>query len=179
MVCGRCQLVVRSELEKLGFHPVLVELGEVELLENLTIEDKQIIEKVLNSFGFELLEDRISKIIEQIKKSLIYLVHHCNESSKINLSDYLVDKLRHDYSFLSKLFSQEEGVTIEHYFILQKVEKIKELLKDGELSLKEISDRLNYSSVSHLSSQFKKITGFTITDFKKLKNSNRKKIDEV
>jgi AraC-like DNA-binding protein len=179
MVCNRCKMVVKSELEKIGLHPVSVELGEVELLQDLAANEKQAVAKNLSLLGFELLDDKISRTIERIKNLIVDLVHHQNQGLKTNLSDYLVDHLMQDYSTLSNLFSEVEGTTIERYFIAQKIEKVKELLTYNELSLTEIAMQLNYSNVAHLSNQFKKTTGFTPTYFKQLKEKKRFSIDEI
>ena len=177
MVCDRCKMVVRSELEKIGIFPVSVGLGEVELLENLKEKQTPELEMKFLSFGFELLEDKTSMLIEKIKSLIIDLVHHQNNTLKTNLSNYLSEQLVQDYSTFSTLFSEVQGATIEHYFITQKIEKVKELLMYKELSLSEIAVKLNYSDVAHLSNQFKKITGVTATHFKQLKENNRLQID--
>jgi AraC-like DNA-binding protein len=179
MVCNRCIMVVKSELEKIGLHPISVALGEVELLQDLKEKEKQTVAKTLSQLGFELLDDKISRTIERIKNLIVDLVHHQNQELKTNLSDYLVDQLMQDYSTLSNLFSEVEGTTIERYFIAQKIEKVKELLTYNELTLTEIAMQLNYSNVAHLSNQFKKVTGFTPTYFKQLKEKKRFSIDEI
>ncbi|RTY76697.1 AraC family transcriptional regulator [Flavobacterium bomense] len=179
MVCGRCIMVVKSELEKLGIFPVSVKLGEVEVVENFKENQKRELEIKLQSFGFELLEDKTTILTEKIKCLIIDLVHHQNEELKINLSHYLSEQLGQDYSTLSNLFSEMQGITIEHYFIAQKIEKVKELLMYKELTLSEIANKLNYSDVAHLSNQFKKITGVTPTHFKQLKENNRSQIDAL
>ncbi|MFV8377153.1 helix-turn-helix domain-containing protein [Flavobacterium sp. LB3R33] len=179
MVCDRCKMVVKSELEKIGIIPVSVELGEVKLVENFKENQKLEFEIKLQSLGFELLEDKTTILIEKIKCLIIDLVHHQNNELKTNLSHYLSEQLGQDYSTLSNLFSEVQGATIEHYFIAQKIEKVKELLMYKELTLSEIAIRLNYSDVAHLSNQFKKITGVTPTHFKQLKENNRLQIDLV
>jgi AraC-like DNA-binding protein len=179
MVCNRCKMVVKSELEKIGLHSISVELGEVELLQDLKENEKQAVAKNLSLLGFELLDDKISRTIERIKNLIVDLVHHQDEELKTNLSDYLVEHLMQDYSTLSNLFSEVEGTTIERYFIAQKIEKVKELLTYNELTLTEIAMQLNYSNVAHLSNQFKKTTGFTPTYFKQLKEKKRKQIDDL
>lgn len=179
MVCNRCIMVVKNELEKIGFHPVNLTLGEVELDRVINDEEKQTINNHLQSFGFELIDDRKSRLIGQIKSLIIELVHHQNSELKSNLSEFLSSKLHHDYTYLSNLFSEVEGTTIEKYFIAQKIEKVKELLVYDELSLSEIAFQLNYSSVAHLSNQFKKITGLTPSHFKNIKADKRKPLDEV
>lgn len=179
MVCDRCIMVVKSELDKLGIHTKGVQLGEVTLENEPTSEEKEQLSQALIPLGFELIDDKKSRIIEQIKNAIIEIVHHQENEIKTNLSDFLSDKLRLDYAYLSNLFSEVEGTTIEKYFIAQKIEKVKELLVYDELSLSEIAYRLNYSSVAYLSNQFKKVTGFTPSQFKKTKENKRKPLDKV
>lgn len=179
MVCARCKMVVKSELDKLGLQTISVELGEVELQNDITDSEKEVLLKNLQTLGFDLLDDKKTKTIEKIKNLIVDLVHHKNSELKVNLSDYLVENLNQDYSTLSNLFSEIESTTIEKYFISQKIEKVKELLIYNELSLSEIADLLNYSNVAHLSNQFKKITGFTPTYFKQLKDKNRIQIENL
>jgi AraC-like DNA-binding protein len=179
MVCNRCIMVVKTELEKLGFLPVNLSLGEVELNKDIDDNEKSIINNHLQSFGFELIGLKKSRIIEKIKNIIIELVHHQDNDIKTNLSDVLSSKLHHDYNYLSNLFSEVEGTTIEKYFIAQKIEKVKELLVYDELSLSEIALRLNYSSVAYLSNQFKKVTGLTPSHFKQIREDKRKPLDEV
>lgn len=179
MVCGRCKMVVKSEFEKLGLHTISVELGEVELQDPITEGQKEVLLKNLQALGFDFIDDKKSKTIEKIKNLIVDLVHHRNNDLKVNLSDYLVENLNQDYSTLSNLFSEVENTTIEKYFISQKIEKVKELLIYNELSLSEIADILNYSNVAHLSNQFKKITGFTPTYFKQLKDKKRIQIENL
>lgn len=179
MVCGRCKMVVKSEFEKLGLQTISVELGEVELQHEIADSQKEILLKNLQALGFDFIDDKKSKTIEKIKNLIVDLVHHKNNELKVNLSDYLVENLNQDYSTLSNLFSEIENTTIEKYFISQKIEKVKELLIYNELSLSEIADMLNYSNVAHLSNQFKKITGFTPTYFKQLKDKKRIQIENL
>jgi AraC-like DNA-binding protein len=179
MVCGRCEMAVKLELEKMELPVISIKLGEIELSCELEEDEIERLANSLKNLGFELLEDEISKTIAQIKNRVIDLVHYRNEKIKINLSTYLSEDLRQDYSALSKLFSEKEGITIEHYFIAQKIEKAKELLVYDELSLSEIAIQLNYSNVAHLSNQFKKVTGFTPTYFKKQEENTRKQIDSL
>jgi AraC-like DNA-binding protein len=179
MVCNRCIMVVKSELEKLGFTPLSIVLGEVEIYENLEDYQKSIINRHLQSFGFELIDDKKSRIIERIKNRIIDLVHKQDNDIRENLSALLSRELHHDYNYLSNLFSEVEGTTIEKYFIAQKIERIKELLVYDELSLSEIAFRLNYSSVAYLSNQFKKVTGLTPSHFKQLGGDRRKPLDKV
>lgn len=179
MVCNRCIMVVKSELEKLGFHPTNVSLGEVTLDQELSAEEKDNISKTLTPLGFSLIDDKKSRLIERIKNLIVELVHQHNSELNTNLSDYLSSQLHHDYHYLTNLFSEVEGNTIEKYFIAQKIERVKELLVYDELSLSEIAFQLNYSSVAHLSNQFKKVTGLTPSYFKNIRIEKRKPLDEV
>lgn len=179
MVCNRCIMVVRNQLEQLGLQPVSVELGIAMLPDKVTDEVYHTIKKTLEPFGFELIDDKKSQVIEQIKDAIIELVHYSENDLKVNLSDYLTSKLNRDYSSLSKLFSEITNTTIEKYLIAQKIERAKELLVYGELSLNEIADKLNYSSAAYLSAQFKSVTGLTPSYFKKIKENKRKPLDEV
>lgn len=179
MVCNRCILVVKNELERIGFRPTSLTLGEVELEREINSDEKATINNHLQTFGFELIDDKKSRLIGQIKSSIIELVHYQNNKSNTNLSDFLIKIIPHDYSYLSNLFSEVEGTTIEKYFIAQKIEKVKELLVYDELSLSEIAYQMNYSSVAYLSNQFKKVTGLTPTHFKNIKVNRRKPLDEV
>lgn len=180
MVCARCNKVVAEELEKLGYQVLQVSLGEAEISKADNVFDIAKIKEVLVANGFELLDDRKTQLIEQIKLAIIDLVHRQGEADlHINTSDYLAEKLGMDYSYLSSLFSAHEGITIEKYLILQRVERVKELLVYNELSLKEIAYQLGYSSVAHLSNQFKKVTGLTPSYFKEIKDNKRKTIDQV
>ncbi|WP_445458520.1 helix-turn-helix domain-containing protein [Flavobacterium sp. HNIBRBA15423] len=179
MVCNRCILVVKSELEKLGQEILSIELGEVVLKNEISVNDKKDIAKQLETFGFEILNDSSSKTIEKIKTILIDLVQNKNNNINVTMSDYLIQNLHQDYSKLSNLFSTVEGISIEKYFINLRIEKVKELIVYDELSLSEIADLLNYSSVAHLSNQFKKVTGFSPSYFKKIKESKRKELDQL
>lgn len=179
MVCDRCIMVVQDELEKLGLDAKNIKLGEVILSKEITSLEKENLSKTLEPLGFEVIDDKKGRIIEKIKNIIIDLVHHQDSDVKTNLSDVLSDKLHHDYNYLSNLFSEVEGTTIEKYFIAQKVEKVKELLVYDELSLSEIANRLNYSSVAYLSNQFKKVTGLTPSHFKQIKEDKRKPLDKV
>lgn len=179
MVCDRCINVVHNELEKLGLEVKYIKLGEVTLVNELTSDEKYAVENSLISFGFQIIDDKKSRIIEKIKNTIIDLVHHQNNNIKNNLSDILSDTLHHDYNYLSNLFSEVEGTTIEKYFIAQKIEKVKELLVYDELTLSEIALRLNYSSISYLSNQFRKVTGLTPSHFKQIREDKRKPLDKV
>ena len=179
MVCDRYIMVVQNELEKLGLDAKNIKLGEVILSKEITSLEKENLSKTLEPLGLEVIDDNKGRIIEKIKNIIIDLVHHQDSDVKTNLSDVLSDKLHHDYNYLSNLFSEVEGTTIEKYFIAQKVEKVKELLVYDELSLSEIANRLNYSSVAYLSNQFKKVTGLTPSHFKQIKEDKRKPLDKV
>ncbi|MBC5992027.1 AraC family transcriptional regulator [Pontibacter cellulosilyticus] len=180
MVCARCNRVVTEELEQLGYQVLKVSLGEAEISSADNNFDINRIREALTASGFELLDDRKTQLIEQIKLAIIELVHRQGEADlHINTSDYLADKLGMEYSYLSSLFSAHEGITIEKYLILQRIERVKELLVYNELSLKEIAYKLGYSSVAHLSNQFKKVTGLTPSYFKEVKDKKRKTIDQV
>ncbi|MCB0512302.1 MAG: helix-turn-helix transcriptional regulator [Bacteroidetes bacterium] len=179
MVCNRCITAVRNEFEQLGYTIIKIQLGEVEIAETVTDSQNALIEKALTKLGFELIDDKKNRIIEQIKTIIIQLVHHQDGALKLNLSDLLSKELHHDYNYLSNLFSEVESITIEKYFIAQKIERVKELLVYDELSLSEIANKLNYSSVAYLSNQFKKVTGLTPSHFKQVKSNKRKPLDKV
>jgi AraC family transcriptional regulator len=180
MVCNRCIKVVRDELLGLGYTIQDIELGEVRIKGELTAQNMDQISQVLTGNGFELIDDKKSRIINRIKTLIIEYIHYDREKpGHMNLSDFLANEIGHDYSYLSNLFSSVEGITIEKYLINQKVEKVKELLVYDELSLNEISYQLGYSSVQHLSNQFKKITGLTPSYFKKIKNKKRNPLDKI
>jgi YesN/AraC family two-component response regulator len=179
MVCNRCIMVVQNELDKLHFDIKSIKLGEVTLHKEPTADEKKQLGTALTALGFELIDDRKGQIIEKIKNTIIDLVHHQNSDIKSNLSEVLSTILLHDYNYLSNLFSEVEGTTIEKYYIAQKIERVKELLVYDELSLSEIAYQLNYSSVAYLSNQFKKVTGLTPSHFKQIKEDKRKPLDEV
>jgi len=179
MVSIRCKMVVKSELKKLGLHFTKVDLGEVEVKEELTPDLRNELKTALAKSGLELMENKKAILIERIKNSIIEMVHYSNELPKTNFSDYLSDKLNHDYTYLANLFSEVTGTTIEHYIIAHKIERVKELLLYDELNLSEISYLLNYSSVAHLSSQFKKVTGLTPTFYKNLKQKRLIALENV
>lgn len=179
MVCRRCVMAVEDLLERLGLHPVSIDLGSASIEEDITPEIKGRIAAELEKIGFELIDDRKSRLIEQIRSEVIRLVHYSGEGLRTNLSDYLSSKLNRDYGYLSKLFSEVSGTTIEKYFIAQKIERAKELLAYGELSLNEIADLLGYSSAAYLSAQFKSVTGLTPSYFRKGKRGMRKPLDKV
>lgn len=179
MVCNRCILVVQNELDKLDIGVTSIKLGEVMLEKEMTHDQRIALENVLVPLGFLVIDDKKSRVIEQIKNIIVELVHYQDNELKSNLSDILSEKLNHDYNYLSNLFSEIEGTTIEKYFIAQKIEKIKELLVYDELTLSEIAVRLNYSSVAYLSNQFKKVTGLTPSYFKQIREEKRKALDKV
>ena len=180
MVCNRCIKVVREEMEKLGYQVLDISLGELELQSNEKINlDK--IKAVLEINGFELIDDKNSRIIEKIKLTVINKMKELSEGkiSKVNYAKAIADETSLSYQYISTLFSSIEGTTIEKFIIMQKIEKVKELLVYDELTLSEIAYRLEYSSVQHLSNQFKKVTGLTPSYFKQFKNLRRKPIDKV
>jgi AraC-like DNA-binding protein len=166
-------MVVKSELEKLGLHYIVVELGEAEIMEDISAEQIDRLNIALKKSGLELMDDKKSILVEKIKTTIIELVDFNNEQIKVNLSDYLAQKLNYDYTYLSNLFSEVKGTTIEQYYLFHKIEKVKELLVYDELSLTQIADKMHYSSVAHLSNQFKKISGLTPSHFKHLKTKRR------
>lgn len=179
MVCNRCKLAVTDTFEQAGIKPVKVELGEVILDHSLTEDRLATIEAKLQELGFEIINDKKATAIERVKILILDLIHHRQGRLQTNLSDYLSEQLHTDYNSLSKLFSEVENTTIEQFVIAQKVEKIKELIMYDELSLSEIADKMNYSSLAHLSNQFKKATGLTPSYYKQLKTNKRKQIDKV
>lgn len=179
MVCNRCIMVVKSVFDKLGYSPLSINLGEVVLAKELSVQEKVDITKELENYGFAIIDDKRSRLIIKIKALIVELVHQNNNDIKTNLSTHLSKMLNHDYNYLSNLFSEVEGTTIEKYFIAQKIERVKELLVYDELSLSEIAFQLNYSSIGHLSNQFKKVTGLTPRHFKDVKLNKRKPLDEV
>lgn len=179
MVCGRCIKVVKSDLESLGYIVKSISLGEAVIDEDIKKEDYPKIKETLENDGFELMEDKKARIIEHIKIAVINRIHHENISEDVNFSEYLEKELNLDYNYLSSLFSSIENITIEHYIISQKIEKAKELLKYGELTLSEIAFKLGYKSVQHLSNQFKQITGFNASSYKILTGNKRTSLDEV
>lgn len=183
MVCNRCIMVVKQELERQGLHPGKVSLGEVTIKEDKLDEAQQNkLDAALIDLGFERIDDRKARLIETIKNKVIQMIHYTDKVNlKFNWSSVLSDELHYEYNYLSNLFSSVEGITLEQYIIRQKIEKVKELLFYDELNLGEIADRLGYSSTAHLSAQFKKITGFTPTELKKSReiDRNRKPLDSV
>lgn len=179
MVCDRCIMAVRQELEKLGLTYKHIQLGEIELSSQVSAAQLEAFSANLSAIGFELLDDKKSRIVEKIKTTIVSLIHRNEDELNLKLSALLEEKLGLDYPYLSSLFSSVEGITIEKYTILQRIEKVKELLVYDELSLAGIADQLGYSSVQHLSQQFKKITGLTASEFRKLKEKNRRPLDKI
>lgn len=179
MVSNRCKMVVKDELKKLGLHFVLVDLGEVDIMENISFEEREQLKTALLDVGFELMDDKRAVLIEKIKNAIVEMVHYTDEPIKINFSDFLSEKLNHDYTYLANLFSEVQGTTIEQFVISHKIERIKELIIYGELNITEIAWKMNYSSVAHLSNQFKKMTGLSPSHFKQLKDKRRSPIEEI
>ena len=179
MVSMRCKMVVKEELRKLGLHFIIVDMGVVDIMENITAEQREEIRIALLKSGLELMDDKKAMLIEKIKNVIIEMVHYSDELPKINFSVYLGEKLNYDYTYLSNLFSEVQGITIEKFIISHKIERVKELIIYDELSLTEIAWNMHYSSVAHLSNQFKKITGLSPSHFKKLKDKRRSPIEEI
>ncbi len=179
MVSTRCKMAVKEELKKLDLHFVMVELGEVEVMENLDSEQLKQLKAALLVSGLELMDDKRAVLIERIKNAIVEMVHHTEELMKVNFSDHLSEKLNHDYTYLSNLFSEVQGTTIAQFIIAHKIERIKELMIYDELNITEIANKMNYSSVAHLSNQFKKMTGLTPSQFKQMKNKVRNPIEEI
>jgi len=171
MVSNRCKMAVKEELKKLGLHFIIVDLGEVEIMENIDEERRARLKAALLDAGFELMDDKKAVLIEQIKNVIIEMVHHTDESIKTNFSDFLSQKLNYDYTYMANLFSEVQGTTIEQFIISHKIERIKELIIYDELNITEIAWKMNYSSVAHLSNQFKKVTGLTPSLFKQQKHT--------
>lgn len=179
MVSLRCKMMVKEELQKLGIHPMTVDLGMVELQEDINEEEQQKLKINLKKSGLELLDDKKSIIIEKIKNIIIEMIHYSDELPKVNYSDYISEHLGYDYTYLANIFSEVKGITIQQFIILHKIEKVKELLIYDELNLTEISYKMHYSSVAHLSNQFKKITGLTPTFYKNLKNKRKQNLESI
>jgi AraC-like DNA-binding protein len=179
MISNRCKLAVKEELKKLGLHFVVVDLGEIEIMEEMTSEQHRQLQLGLLSAGLELMDDKRAVLIERIANVITEMIHHSDELPKVNYSDYISEKLNYDYTYLSNLFSEVKGITIQQFIIVHKIERVKELLLYDELNLTEISYKMHYSSVAHLSNQFKKITGLTPSNYKQLKDKRRKTIEEI
>ena len=179
MVSLRCKLMVKEELKKLGLHYVVVDLGMIEILEDITWEQRQLLKENLLKSGLELLDGKKSILVERIKNVITEMIHYSDELPRVNYSDYIGEKLNHDYTYLANVFSEVKGITIQQFIIIHKIERVKELLLYDELNLTEISYKLHYSSVSHLSNQFKKITGLTPTFYKQLGKKRRDNLENM
>lgn len=179
MVSLRCKMFVKSELEKLGVNCVSIDLGMVEIQDDITKKQLDTFREGLKKGGLELLDDKKNILVEKIKSVIVEMVHYADELPQVNDSDYISEKLGYEYTYLSNTFSEVKGITIQQYIILHKIERVKELLLYDELSLTEIAYKLHYSSVAHLSNQFKKITGLTPTYFKTLKTKKLKNLEDL
>ncbi len=179
MVSNRCKMAVKEVLNKMKLHFILVDLGEVDIMEDISAEQLEIIKLELFTSGLELMDDKKAILIEKIKNIIIEMVHHSDEVMKVNLSDFLSKKLKYDYTYMANLFSEVQGTTIAQFLISHKIERIKELIIYDELNISEIAWKMNYSSVAHLSNQFKKVTGLSPSHFKQLKDKRRTPIEEV
>lgn len=179
MVSLRCKMLVKDELNKLGINPESVELGVVEIQDDITEEQLETFGENLKKAGLELLDDKKNILVEKIKSVIIEMVHYSDEMPKINYSDYISEKVGYDYTYLSNTFSEVKGITIQQYIIMHKIEKVKELLLYDELTLTEIAHQLHYSSVAHLSNQFKKVTGLTPTYFKEFKQNRKRSLEDL
>lgn len=179
MVSNRCKMVVEASLKGLGLHSTSISLGEVEIEEQLTGGELAQVKAVLLRFGLELMDDKKAMLIEKIKNVITEMIHFSDELPKLKFSVYLAEKLNYNYTYLANLFSETEGTTIEHYILLHKIERVKELILYDELNLTEIAWKMHYSSVAHLSRQFKQITGLTPTFFKALKVKRRSMLEDL
>ncbi len=179
MVSLRCKMLVKAELEKMQIAYKNVDLGEAELEEPISRKQRDELKTVLFKSGLELMDDKKAMLVEKIKNVIVEMVHYSDELPATNFSDYLSEKLNHNYTYLSNLFSEVKGITIEHYIIVHKIEKVKELIVYDELNLTKIAFKMNYSSVAHLSNQFKKITGLTPSFFKQLKDKRRSGLEDM
>ncbi len=179
MVSLRCKMLVKEELSKLGLHYAVVDLGMVEILEDISQKQREQLKENLLRSGLELLDDKKSILIEKIKNVIIEMIHYSDELPKTNYSDYLSEKLGYDYTYLANIFSEVKGITIQQFIIIHKIERVKELLLYDELNLTEISYKLHYSSAAHLSNQFKKVTGLTPSFYKQLKQKRKKNLENL
>jgi AraC-like DNA-binding protein len=172
-------MVVKEELTKMKLHFIVVDLGEVEIMEIITVDQRNELKSALLITGLELMDDKKAVLIEKTKNVIIDMIHHSDEVPKVNYSDFIAEKLGFDYTYLSNIFSEVKGITIQQFIIVHKIERIKELIIYGELNMSEIAWKMNYSSVAHLSNQFKKVTGLSPTHFKQLKDRRRSPLDEI
>jgi AraC-like DNA-binding protein len=179
MVSNRCKMAVKEVLTNLGLHFIVVDLGEIDIMENISAEQREQLKLDLLSSGLELMDDKRAILIEKIKNAIVEMIHHADEQIKTNFSDFLSARLNHNYTYLANLFSEVQGSTIEQFIIAHKIERIKELIIYDELNITEIAWKMNYSSVAHLSNQFKKATGLSPSHFKQLKDKRRKPIEEI
>ena len=179
MVSLRCKLMVKHELEKLGLHPLNIGLGMIEIKEDLSTLQKEQLKLNLATSGLELMDDKKSILIDKVKNVIIEMIHYSDEMPKMNYSDYISEKIGYDYTYLSNLFSEVKGITIQHFIIKHKIEKVKELILYDELNLTEISYKLHYSSVAHLSNQFKKVTGHNPSYYKKLGKKRKGNLENL
>ena len=179
MVSNRCKMAVKEELKKMGLHFVVVELGEVDIMEDLSKTQRDELNEGLRQSGLELMDNKRAVLIEKINIVITEMIHHSEEIPKVNYSDYIAEKVGYDYTYLSNIFSEVKGITIQQFIIMHKIERVKELLLYEELNLTEISYKMHYSSVAHLSNQFKKVTGLTPSAFKQLKDRKRSPIEDV
>ena len=179
MVSLRCKMMVKEELKKLALHFIVVDLGEVEIMENITGDQRALLKSALLLSGLELMDDKKAVLIERIHNVITEMIHYSDEMPNMNYSNFLSEKLNYDYTYLSNLFSEVKGITIQQFIIIHKIERVKELLLYDELNLTQISYKLHYSSVAHLSNQFKKVTGFAPSHFKQLKDKRRSPIEDI
>lgn len=179
MVSLRCKMIVKQELERMGLHPVVVELGQVEIFEDLTSTQRALLKSSLLATGLEVLDDKKNILIERIKNVITEMIHYTDEVPKVNYSEYISQKLNYDYTYLANIFSEVKGITVQQYIINHKIERVKELLLYNELSLTEISYKLHYSSVAHLSNQFKKVTGLSPSYFKQIKQKRVQNLEDL
>jgi len=179
MVSNRCKMAAKAALQELGLHFIVVDLGEVEIMEELSDDQMEQLKKSLLLSGLELMDDKKAVLIGKIKKLVIELVHHSGEMIRTNFSDFLSEQLNYNYTYLANMFSEVQGITIEQFMIAHKIERIKELIIYDELNITEIAWKMNYSSVAHLSNQFKKATGLSPSGFRKLKDKSRSAVEEI
>ncbi len=179
MVSIRCKMAVKDVLKKLKLHFIVVDLGEVEIMEELDNEQLNKLKEDLIEIGLELMDDHKAILIEKTKNVITEMIHNSDEVPKVNYSDFISEKLDYDYTYLSNIFSEVKGITIQQFIIIHKIERIKELIIYDQLSISEIAWKMNYSSVAHLSNQFKKMTGLTPSNYKQLKNKRRQPLEEV
>lgn len=179
MVSNRCKLLVKEELNKMGLHFVVVDLGEVETMEDLNPVEIEQLREALRASGLEIIDDKKTMLIEKVKNAITEMIHNSDGPLKHNYSDYLAEKVGYDYTYISNLFSDMKGITIQQYIIIHKIERVKELLMYEDMNLTEISYKMHYSSVAHLSNQFKKVTGLSSSSFMKLRDKKRRNLEEL